>query len=204
MNSGKLFVISAPSGTGKTTLLKRVMTDVPKMAFSVSHTTRKPREGERDGVDYHFVDETTFLQMRKDDLFVESAFVHQNYYGTSKDAIASQLDSGIDVVLDIDVQGACILMAHESLSATFIFIAPPSLVELEGRLRMRGSDSEETIKVRMGNAAGELAVQDKYDYLIVNDDVDQATQLLASIVWAERSKSRRSPLGTPLGIEKIK
>lgn len=201
ITSGKLFVISAPSGTGKTTLLKRVMSEVPNMVFSISHTTRKPRDGERDGVDYHFVNEPTFLAMRASKLFIESAFVHQNYYGTSHAAVMERLEAGIDVVLDIDVQGANILMEQNTLPASYIFIAPPNLEVLEKRLRKRGSDSEETIKVRMENAVGELAAQHKYDYLVVNNELEQATRLLTSIVWAERSKARRSPLGNPLEIE---
>lgn len=200
ISSGKIFVISAPSGTGKTTLLKRVMSDVPKMVFSVSHTTRQPREGEQDGVDYHFVDQPKFLAMRESQLFIESALVHQNYYGTSLAAVLEQLEAGVDVVLDIDVQGANILMENNSLPAAYIFIAPPNLEVLENRLRKRGSDSEETIKVRMANALGELAAQKKYDYLVVNNELEQATRLLTSIVWAERSKARRSPQGNPLVI----
>ncbi len=200
MNSGKLFVISAPSGTGKTTLLKKVMSELPKLRFSVSHTTRKPRVGETNGVDYHFVGEDEFLALREKDGFLESAYVHQNYYGTSKQAVSTLLAEGVDVVLDIDVQGAAILMKNSDVEASFIFIAPPDLKELERRLVTRGSDNEETIKVRMNNARGELESAYQYDYLIVNSDLQEAEKLLSSIILAERSRSRRGLNGDAVSI----
>ncbi|CAG37589.1 guanylate kinase [Desulfotalea psychrophila] len=198
MNKGKLFVISAPSGAGKTTILGRVMANVGRLNFSISHTTRTARPGEQDGVDYHFVEQEDFIEMQEKGIFLESAYVHKNYYGTSREAVMAQLSEGVDVVLDIDVQGATILMESASLPATYIFIAPPDLSVLEERLRKRGSDSEETIKLRMGNAAGEMLSSRKYDYLIVNDDLAQASTLLKSIIWAERAKSRRTPAGLPI------
>ncbi len=188
MKSGKLFVISAPSGTGKTTLLKRVMTEMPSLRFSVSHTTRAPREGEVRGKDYHFVTVEEFLQLRDEGGFLESAHVHENYYGTSRAAVEELLEQGVDVVLDIDVQGANILMENKELAASYIFIAPPNMKELERRLRSRGSDSVETIQVRLANAAGELAAVNKYDYLIVNKDLDDAVRLLGSIIRAEKAR----------------
>lgn len=200
MNNGKLFVISAPSGTGKTTLLKKVVSELPKLRFSVSHTTRKPREGETNSVDYHFVSEEEFLALRDKEGFLESAHVHQNYYGTSKQAVSSLLTQGVDVVLDIDVQGATILMKNKNIEASFIFIAPPDLKELERRLITRGSDSEETIKLRMNNAKGELESAAQYDYLIVNNDLREAKQLLASVILAERARLRRSFAGDPVSI----
>lgn len=200
MNSGKLFVISAPSGTGKTTLLRKVMSDLPKLRFSVSHTTRNPRVGEVDGVDYHFVSEQEFLALREQDGFLESAQVHQNYYGTSKEAVSSLLEQGVDVVLDIDVQGAAILMANHNIEASFIFIAPPDLQELERRLVSRGSDSEETIQLRMRNARGELESADNYDFLIINNELREAEKILSSIILAERARSRRSLAGDALQI----
>lgn len=201
MNSGKLFVISAPSGTGKTTLLKKVMSELPKLRFSVSHTTRQPRVGETNSVDYHFVSEEEFLSLRDKDGFLESAHVHQNYYGTSKQAVSSLLSQGVDVVLDIDVQGAAILMDNKDIEASFIFIAPPDLQELERRLVTRGSDSEETIQVRMNNAKGELESADQYDYLIVNNDLQEAEKLLSAIILAERARSRRGLAGDPVSIK---
>lgn len=198
MGSGKLFVISAPSGTGKTTILRQVMADIERLEFSISHTTRNPREGEQNGVDYHFVTQEEFIEMQNKDLFLESAHVHQNYYGTSIASTLSKQDQGVDVVLDIDVQGASILMDKEGLEASFIFIAPPSLESLEARLRSRASDSEDTIKVRLGNAAGEMVYAPKYDYLVVNEDLDEAIRLVKAIILAERAKSRRRVSGLPI------
>jgi len=201
MVNGRLFVISAPSGTGKTTLLKQAMSEVARLKFSVSHTTRAPRQGEVDGKDYHFVSEEDFLRLRDNDGFLESAHVHQNYYGTSRSAVADLLEQGVDVVLDIDVQGATILMENGELAATYIFIAPPDMKELERRLRSRGSDSDEAIQVRLDNAIAELSAADKYEYLIVNNDLQDAATLLCSIIRAERSKARRNGDGSPAEIK---
>jgi guanylate kinase len=195
MTTGKLFVISAPSGAGKTTLLKRVMSTLPGLVFSISHTTREPREGEQDGVDYHFVSQGQFLDMIDRELFLEYAEVHDNFYGTSKDAIEIQLDDGLDVVLDIDVQGAAILRKKGQPEATHIFISPPNLNELERRLRGRGPESEETIKLRLKNAATEIKAAAEYEYLIINEKVDEAAHLLASIILAERARAHRMPSG---------
>lgn len=195
MTTGKLFVISAPSGAGKTTLLKRVMSTLPGLVFSISHTTREPRQGEQDGVDYHFVSKDQFLDMIERELFLEYAEVHDNYYGTSKDAIGMQLEDGLDVVLDIDVQGAAILREKGQPDATHIFISPPSLNELERRLRGRGTESEEVIKLRLKNAATEIKAAAEYEYLIINEKIDEAAHLLASIILAERARSHRRPSG---------
>ena len=199
MKQGRLFVISAPSGAGKTTLLRGVMSSLVKVKFSVSHTTRNPREGEVDGVDYHFVSRDTFGQMIVDNVFLEHAEVHGNFYGTSYAAIEEQLRNGFDVILDIDVQGAAILRENPQVDAAFIFIAPPSLVELERRLRGRGTENEEKVQVRLINARTELESSSKYEYLIVNNDIDEATNVLKAIVLAERSKSHRLPTGDPIG-----
>lgn len=171
--SGQLFILSAPSGAGKTTLLKKVMRDVGKLAFSVSHTTRSPRTGEKDGVDYHFVSVNEFKAMRDQNLFLEWAEVHGNFYGTSRLEVAKKLEQGFDIILDIDVQGAAIIAADKSVRAVSVFVAPPSLAELERRLRGRGTDSEETIKVRLGNAAEEMSCADAYEYLVINDDLEE-------------------------------
>lgn len=199
MKQGRLFVISAPSGAGKTTLLRGLMSSLTRLKFSVSHTTRTPREGEVDGIDYHFVSRDTFGQMIADDLFLEHAEVHENFYGTSHASIEEELQDGFDVILDIDVQGAAILRKNPKVDAAFVFIAPPSLVELERRLRGRGTESEEKVQVRLINARTELESSSEYEYLIVNSDVDEATNVLKAIVLAERSKSHRLPTGDPIG-----
>jgi len=198
MTAGRLFVISAPSGAGKTTLLKRVMAGIPGLVFSISHTTRKPRPGEQDGVDYHFVTHQEFQAMIDRQLFLEYAEVHDNFYGTSLAAIGMQLQEGVDVILDIDVQGAAILRKKGQPEATHIFISPPNLTELERRLRGRGTESEEIIQVRLKNAATEMRAADAYEYLIINDTVDEAVQLLSSIILAERAKAHRLPSGKPI------
>jgi guanylate kinase len=195
MTTGKLFVVSAPSGAGKTTLLKRVMSALPGLVFSISHTTRQPRQGEQDGVDYHFVSQAQFLDMIDRELFLEYAEVHDNFYGTSKDAIGLQLEDGLDVVLDIDVQGAAILRKKGQPEAAHIFISPPDLRELERRLRGRGSESEESVKLRLMNAATEIKSAAEYEYLIINDSVDEAANLLSSIILAERARAHRMPSG---------
>jgi len=201
MSQGRLFVISAPSGAGKTTLLRGVMSSIEKVTFSVSHTTRSPREGEVDGREYHFVSLETFTQMIADDKFIEHADVHGNLYGTSYASIRQQQREGYDVILDIDVQGAAILRKSEEVDAALVFIAPPSLVELERRLRGRGTESEETVTVRLKNAKTELGAMSEYDYVIVNAEIQESTTLLQSIILAERAKAHRLPSGQ--SIEKV-
>ncbi len=198
MIEGRLFVVSAPSGAGKSTLLKRVMARVPGLFFSVSHTTRKPRVGEDDGVDYHFTSPDVFLDMVEKGLFLEYAEVHGNLYGTSQDSVLEQLRKGVDIVLEIDVQGASIIRQSGILEGVHIFIAPPCLAELEKRLRGRGTESEEHIAVRLKNAVVEMQAACKYDYLIVNEQLDEAVNLFIAIVWAERARSRRLPSGKPV------
>lgn len=198
MTVGRLFVISAPSGAGKTTLLKRVMAEICDLVFSISHTTRTPRPGEQDGVDYHFVSRVEFLSMIDQGLFLEYADVHDNLYGTSIGAIGAQLEEGLDVILDIDVQGAAILRWKKQLEATHIFISPPNLTELERRLRGRGTESEEIIQLRLRNAAVEMRAATEYEYLIINEKIDEAAHLLASIILAERARAHRLPSGKPI------
>ncbi|OGR00677.1 MAG: guanylate kinase [Deltaproteobacteria bacterium RIFOXYD12_FULL_55_16] len=195
MSRGKLFVISAPSGAGKSTLLKRLLAELPNLAFSVSHTTRAPRPGESNGREYHFVDRPTFAGMRTDQAFLEWAEVHGNLYGTSRAAIEAQQAKGLDVFLDIDVQGARQLRDYGHPGAIFLFIAPPSWAELERRLRSRGTDPEETVQLRLNNARREMAEADRYDYLIINDQLDKAVEALRAVVIAERCKARRYPNG---------
>ena len=198
MSQGRLFVISAPSGAGKTTLLKGVMSSLLRLAFSVSHTTRAPRAGEEDGREYHFITRDIFKQMIAENKFVEYADVHGNFYGTSYASITEQLADGYDVILDIDVQGAAILREREEVDAAYVFIAPPTIAELERRLRGRGTESEDVIQVRLTNALTELDVSNEYEYLIVNNDIKEATHLLESIILAERAKGHRLPSGEPI------
>ncbi len=199
-----LFVISAPSGAGKTTLLKRVMANLPGLSFSVSHTTRKPRKGESEGVDYTFVNRRQFEEIRDQEPsgFLEWAEVHGNLYGTSRSGVAARFKKGDDVVLDIDVQGAH--QVRETTDAVFIFIAPPSLEELAQRLQNRGTESEDTLALRLDNARRELTAAPEYDYLIVNDRLETAIDTLRAIIIAERSKRRRDPEGNPITFDEKK
>lgn len=201
MCTGKLFVLSAPSGTGKTTILKKVMAEVEGLKFSISHTTRCPRQGEQDGVDYHFVTKDDFKAAIEKGNFLEWAEVHSNFYGTSSEAIEQQLKKGIDVVLDIDVQGADIIRSRDDVEAIDLFIAPPSLKELERRLRGRGTEQEDAILTRLKNARVEMHSAKKYQYLIINDEIDIAAQSLKAIVLAERAKGHRHSNGLPITIE---
>jgi len=201
MKQGILFVISAPSGTGKTTLLKRVMAALPGLSFSVSHTTRKPRAGERHGRDYFFVERSEFEQMIARKAFLEWARVHDNYYGTSIAAVSAQLDEGQDVLLDIDVQGAAIIRETRELRSVQIFIAPPDMAALEERLRGRNTEDEKTIQLRLQNARTEMKAAESYDYLVVNDHLEEAAETLASIFVAERARARRRRSGEPLTVE---
>ncbi len=193
--SGTLIIVSAPSGTGKTTILRRVMSAVENLAFSVSHTTREPRKGEIDGTDYWFVDRPRFERMIDNGEFLEWAEVHDNYYGTALEPLRKKLDKGYDIVLDIDVQGAAIIRRESRLPAIHVFIAPPDLSELEKRLRGRGTEDEATIVKRLKNAAQELKSCDAYEYLVVNDRVENAAQVLSGIIYAERARSRKTMSG---------
>ncbi len=199
MTIGKLFVVSAPSGTGKTTLLKRLIARLPGLSFSVSHTTRLPRPGEKNGIDYHFVAKTEFLAMIDQGLFLEHAEVHGNLYGTSRVAIDQQRLAGVDVILDIDVQGASILRRIGQLEATHIFISPPSISELEKRLRGRATEGEDMIAIRLANARIELQAAKEYEYLVINDLLEETVDLLFSIIVAERARAHRFPSGKPIG-----
>lgn len=182
---GNLFILSAPSGAGKSSLINALLERHSDMKVSVSHTTRSPRPGEENGVHYHFVSQDEFKALIAEDGFVEWAQVFDNYYGTSKQSIESQLANGIDVFLDIDWQGA--RQIRELIpSVRTIFIAPPSRKELEARLTKRGQDSAEVIASRMAKAVSETSHYNEYDYLIVNDDFDSALYQLETIVFAAR------------------
>ena len=190
MNEGILLVLSAPSGCGKTTILRQVMAELPGLAFSVSHTTRQPRPGEICGRDYHFVSMEQFKAIRDQQPsgFLEWAEVHGNCYGTSRPEVESRLAAGADVILDIDVQGA--EQVRRNTQPVTVFIAPPSLEELERRLRARGTESEESVRRRLANAAKEMQAAPAYTYLIINDRLDQAVLELKAVIIAERCRRR--------------
>ena len=187
---GNIIILSAPSGTGKTTILRKVMPELGSISFSISHTTRTPRKGEKNGVDYHFVTKDTFLKLRDQGDFIEWAEVHGNYYGTSIQSVLQLQLEGQDVVLDIDIQGA--RQVREKLpKASSIFIIPPSWEEQEKRLRGRGTDSDETINLRLKNAKQELRDIDLYDYVVVNDTIADASKMFKAIIVSLRAKERR-------------
>lgn len=181
MMTGKLYVLSGPSGVGKGTLREHALNDKPNLKYSVSCTTRKPREGEVDGVQYRFISHDTFRDYISRGLFLEYAHVHEDYYGTLKQDVMTQLEAGNNVLLEIDVQGALQVKAKMP-EAVLIFVAPPSAETLERRLRGRHTESEEALKVRLANAMKELAMKDEYDYVIVNDDLDSACEELRKII----------------------
>ncbi len=190
MSRGDLFVVSAPSGAGKSTILKAVLADISGIAFSISHTTRPQRPGERDGVDYFFVSQPRFQEMIEQGAFLEWALVHGNYYGTSRVFVEEMLSRGEDIVLDIDVQGA--FQIKEKLpEAVLIFVAPPSLNELERRLRRRGTEDDATIELRLFNAVSEIKAIPSYDYVVVNDLLDKAVEDMKTIILSRRLKTRR-------------
>lgn len=190
---GELFLLSAPSGAGKTTLIRHLidsLTDSGSMEFSVSHTTRRPRLGEVDGKDYHFTDVQSFQAMIAQDLFLEWAEVHGNYYGTSAAAVLPFLEQGIDVVVDLDVQGAERLM-HRFPAAYSIFILPPSYADLVQRLEGRRLDGAEEISRRLAVSLWEIKRFDRYQYVIINDDAARASQALTAIVLEKRCRLTR-------------
>lgn len=182
---GTLYIISAPSGAGKTSLVREVLTTMPGVALSVSHTTRPMRPGERDGVHYHFVSQEAFQEMIEAGAFLEYARVFDNYYGTSKAGVDAQLQAGQDVILEIDWQGAQ-QVRRLFADAVAIFILPPSREVLESRLRARGQDSEAVIARRLREMRTEISHYNEYDYLLVNEDFGQAVVDLQSIMRARQ------------------
>ncbi|HKO56299.1 MAG TPA: guanylate kinase [Thermoanaerobaculia bacterium] len=194
---GTLFIVSGPSGAGKTTLIGRVREQLEaigiKLYFSVSHTTRAPRAGEVDGVNYHYVPDETFRQMVERGEFLEWAHVHAHRYGTSKAEVKWRLEAGQDVILDIDYQGARQIAGDPELKARSlsVFIFPPSLEELEQRLRVRGLNSEAEIEIRLRKAIDEISEgKDFYDYVIINDHLDAAAECLKSAIIAKKLQTK--------------
>lgn len=190
---GNLFILSAPSGAGKSSLIHALLGQHADMKLSVSHTTRAPRAGEVDGVHYHFVSVDAFKALIAADEFLEWAEVFGNYYGTSKKAIADQLSQGIDVFLDIDWQGARQIRAQVP-SVISIFILPPSVAELSRRLNHRGTDSAETIAKRMQQARSEMSHANEYDYLLINDEFQPCLEALIHVVLAARLTNSKQQL----------
>ncbi len=183
---GHVFVIAAPSGTGKTTLCRRILELDPELRLSTSHTTRRPRAGEQDGVHYHFVSESTFRELVRAGRFLEHAEYGGNVYGTSWQAIEGPLAAGRDVVLEIEVQGAA-QVKQRIAEACLIFLLPPSLAVLEERLRGRGTDDEAVIQRRMALSDRELAAADLFDFAVVNDDLERAVADVLLVIRAVRA-----------------
>lgn len=190
---GILFVVSSPSGGGKGTLIRRVLNNVPHLSYSVSYTTRTPRNGEIDGREYFFVNPERFEQMVAANEFLEWARVHGNYYGTSARQVSLEVDEGRDIILEVDVQGADSIrrLVTDSVS---IFILPPSYDVLHKRLMSRGTDSAEELQLRLRNAPEEISHYVAFDFVIINDDADHASAQLASIINAERARRPRQEL----------
>ncbi|AEI37678.1 MAG: guanylate kinase [Zymomonas mobilis subsp. pomaceae] len=188
---GLLFVISSPSGAGKSTIARKLLEEDDEIHLSVSVTTRPMRPGEIDGVDYHFVDVPEFKKMVAEDQLLEWAHVFDNRYGTPRKPVEEMVHKGQDVLFDIDWQGAQQLWQQASGDTIRVYILPPSVEELERRLRGRGTDSEEVIKKRMARAASEISHWDGYDYVLINDDIEECFQQVRNILKVERIKRRR-------------
>ena len=188
--SGILFVVSSPSGGGKGTLIRRMLEAVPELSYSISYTTRAPRNGEVNGREYFFVNRETFEAMANANEFLEWACVHGNLYGTAKRQVGQETAAGVDIVLEVDVQGAASIR-ELMLDTVSIFILPPSYETLKQRLITRGTDSPEELAVRLRNAPEELRKFSCFDYVIINDDIDRAARQLAAIIYAERARCHR-------------
>ena len=188
--SGLLFVITAPSGAGKTSLIDAVLKDDPGLRLSISYTTRPPRSGEQNGREYHFVDNATFDAMLAAGEFLESAEVYGNRYGTSRSVVRDLLAGGDDLILEIDWQGAR-QVRRAFPQCIGIFIQPPSVEELERRIRVRGKDSDAVIAVRMAQAREELSHSGEFEYVIINKDFDEAKKRLIEVIRTERARKAR-------------
>jgi guanylate kinase len=185
--AGRIFVVSGPSGSGKSTLIREVRQKVPDLGYSISHTSRPPRGKEKNGLEYHFVTKENFQKMIDHGDFVEWAEVYQDFYGTSVSSLKSQITLGLDVIMDIDAQGARNIKDHFK-DAILIYVLPPSLETLEKRLRERGTDDEKAIRTRLKKAAKEIKNCVSYDYILFNDKLDQAVDEMKSILIAGRCR----------------
>lgn len=190
--TGNVIILSGPSGAGKTTLIRRLLERMEGLAFSISHTTRQPREKEKNGIDYIFVDEQEFRRSLKSGDFIEWAEVHGQLYGTSQSIIDDKLNQNSDVLLEIDVQGS-MQIKHIYPNAVSIMLIPPSWEALTERLRDRRTECEENYKIRLKRAKDELNFASKYDYVIVNDDLETAIQSVQTIILAKRLKKSPKP-----------
>lgn len=188
--SGQIYVISGPSGSGKSTLIELLIKRVPGIGYSISHTSRKPRDNEVNTVDYHFVNRKTFIKMIDDGSFVEWAEVYDDLYGTSSSSLRGQMNQGLDVVMALDSQGAENIKRHYK-DSILIYILPPSLKILEKRLKNRAMDNEKVIETRMKRAVAELQDCLWYDYIIINDDLDEALEKVKSIIISDRCRNSR-------------
>ena len=196
-SKGSLFIVSAPSGAGKTTLCRKLVSSLPNLQFSVSYTTRQPRKGEVNDRDYTFINRQDFRLMADKGEFIEWAEVHGELYGTSRKRLEELLDSGNDVILDIDTQGA-MQIKERYKEGIYIFILPPSLETLKERLKNRMTDSKEEIGKRLGRAIAEIKTFDKYDYVIINDILEDALMEFEAVVISQRVSIKKI---NPLWIE---
>ena len=190
MRKGSLFVLSGPSGVGKGTVLENLLDNYKEVVYSISATTRPRREGEMDGEDYFFLSDEIFFEMVKENKFIEWAKVHDNYYGTPRDFVDKTLEDGKDIILEIDIQGAK-MVRNNYPDAVYIFLSPPSMEELENRLNKRGTENEKNKAIRLRNAQIELREKEKYNYQIINDNLNEAVDKLRSILIAEKCRIRK-------------
>jgi guanylate kinase len=187
---GRIFVVSGPSGSGKSTIIREVRNRIEKLTYSVSHTSRRPRPGETDGVEYHFVDRETFRSMIAGNEFAEWAEVFEDYYGTSHAELNDKSARGLDTIMDLDVQGA-LNMRRAVKDCVLVFVLPPSMKTLEERLRARGTDGDRAVRKRLEEASAEIRSARRYDFLVVNDRLRQAVQELESVILANRCRTDR-------------
>ena len=191
MQKGLLIVVSGASGTGKGTVCKKILADLPEVAYSISATTRKPRPGEVDGKEYYFLSVEEFKAWIAEEKFLEYAEVYGNFYGTPLNKIEERLNRGEDILLEIDVQGA-LNVKRKCPDGVYIFLLPPSLEELKSRIEGRGTESAESLARRLKNAVAEIKIGLEYDYAVVNDTIDNAAEQIKAILTAERLKVARN------------
>ncbi|MEA3489610.1 MAG: guanylate kinase [Candidatus Omnitrophota bacterium] len=186
-----IVVVSAPSGSGKTTIVSRLLEKAPDMKRSVSCTTRQPREGEKTGIDYIFVSEEEFKERIEKRDFLEWEKIFSNYYGTPRDQVTEAIEQGVDIILSIDIRGARSIKG-EFPESVGVFIMPPSFEELETRIKRRDADRGKQVSIRLQESGREIAAADEYDYLIINDDLDRAVEELKTIIEAEKDNRKRN------------